>query len=160
MTSSIEQAEMADDPPAQPPTQIQSQYQAAIALYLHEDNLNWTKIRAFLLGNGVLLAAYHPEIQSWGLHSTVIPLVASAFNSIFLFALYNGRAHISERRQTLEKLDRALFAFSGVRGYKILPRRVTTINSIIFVGRLTSVLWFAMLVWKIYSLFICNGAPT
>ena len=99
---------------------VLNQYETAINLYIHEDNLNWSKLQHFFYITGGLFAVAFlwPEI-SYNLpfyeFLIAISFLGMVSSWLFWIALNNGIDYMQTRKQAVVDIERILLKLKGVR---------------------------------------------
>jgi predicted GNAT superfamily acetyltransferase len=144
------------------------QHRIAIDLYVHEDNLNWAKLKNYLYITVATAAALgfilEPTLREaaavgrlrWiGLLITGIGLLTSLG---FTFALSSGLIYLDARKQAAAEIEDMLSARGGVRivGRRIRTATVLRRSPTRWVLRLTPVIglvfWIAMVLFVLFGL--------
>ncbi len=99
---------------------VLNQYEMAIDLYIHEDNLNWSKLHhLFYITGGLFAVAFlWPEI-SYNLpfyeFLIMISFLGMVSSWLFWIALSNGIDYMQTRKQAVVDIERILLKLKGVR---------------------------------------------
>ena len=120
-----------------------AQYEQAVQLYQHEDNLTWRKMQQALYVNGAIatvLGADLVEQNRW-----VVALGAAVLSVLFVITVEGSRRYMFARLEAVRKGERALCTRSGARPLIVdvrPPRRVPATKFAI-----RAFLWTVVLVW-------------
>lgn len=110
---------------------LNAQYEAAVRLYLHEDTLNWDKLRNYLYVTVATAAATgfvlsQPEGPVSGYHPTVVGIALTLVGAItslgFAVALRSGVSYLAIRKDAVTELEDAYVGQDGVRVVSRLNR--------------------------------------
>jgi len=98
---------------------VVNQYERAIDLYIHEDNLNWSKLNHFfyITGGLFVIASLWPDINSMSFCGflLVISLLGMLSSWLFSIALSSGIDYLQTRKQAVVDVERILIKNKGVR---------------------------------------------
>lgn len=98
---------------------VVSQYERAIDLYIHEDNLNWSKLNHFfyITGGLFVIASLWPDINSMSFCGFLLAISFLGMLSSWLFriALSSGIDYLQTRKQAVVDVERILIKEKGVR---------------------------------------------
>ena len=84
---------------------LKLQYETAVQLYQHEDNLCWKKINHMLYGNAGIFALYQLDLFD------LVPILFAVFvNAVFFLFLIGGTKHMAKRKRELCAIQEQLQA--------------------------------------------------
>ena len=129
-----------------------TEYDKAITLYLHEDDLIWKKFYNFLLISGILLPAFSYFTESTLAQSIFsfvgvilsISLFITVTNSYIYRSQHKARAYQIEKMLTVSNIP-IMKTFTDLQDIKIFLKYFRTIDIIRLVCVLLAIMWILLL---------------
>jgi hypothetical protein len=149
------QAPLADATKSDCEAALRLQYDAAIRMYLHEDQVNWNKIRALLFSNAAIAAVYQTISTSTPTNSTMVspyimqrllPLLGLLLTAAFVWTLFNGRAYLRARKEACRGIENTLFKQTGHKAMINLSLAVESVMVVCLFGIVIAALWAVVLI--------------
>ncbi len=99
---------------------VLNQYERAVDLYIHEDNLNWSKLNNFfyITGGIFAIAALWPKVDSYLTFSVfimVLSFLGMVSSFLFRIALGSGIDYMHARKQAVVDIENVLHQLKGIR---------------------------------------------
>jgi hypothetical protein len=131
---------------------LEQQYQVAVELYLHEDNLNWSKLNNLFYTTGglVVVISFSTSFSAERLpiYIFITSLLGIITSFLFSVTISSGLKYMNSRKNTLFKLERLLIDKNGT---KVVLPTAEKLNRILEKSPTTIVMgiipWLIMGVW-------------
>ncbi len=90
---------------------LTNQYEMAIQLYQHEDNLNWSKLNNYLyMTGGLTFILSFIDLKQYIVALTVISLLGLLVSMIFYISIKSGIEYMQERKRAVTAIEKRLYA--------------------------------------------------
>lgn len=136
---------------------LEQQYQVAVDLYLHEDNLNWSKLNnLFYISGGLvavisILASLASENLLYSI--MIVSVLGIVSSTLFSIAITSGVRYMNDRKGTVMDIEKLLVSKNGTK--VVLPRlsahtsllkKSPTSKVMVYIPRLIFAVWCVTLV--------------
>ena len=117
--------------------QLKEQYAIVQGLYVHEDNLNWTKLATFFSVTAIFIASFgftnwgtklFDTVHVWLLHSTLVNVAICVMSRVFAVSLRSGVHYMNVRRRSFLEIDKQISCLTGNRIITPAPSAPTTLS--------------------------------
>lgn len=144
---------------------LEQQYQVAVDLYLHEDNLNWSKLNNLFYISGGLVAVISilASLSSENLlYSILIVSVLGIISSVlFSIAITSGVHYMNNRKQTVMSIEKLLISKNGtkvvlpqINAHTSLLRKSPTSKVMVNIPRFILSVWIGSFFITLFLVFI------
>ncbi|MDJ0903896.1 MAG: GNAT family N-acetyltransferase [Xenococcus sp. MO_188.B8] len=119
--------------------ELKEQYSIAKDLYVHEDNLNWTKIATFFSVTAIFIASFgftdwnaklFGTVHAWLIHSTLVNIAICIMSLVFGVSLRSGVHYMNIRKRSFIEIDQQLSRVTANRIVTPAPSALTTLSII------------------------------
>lgn len=143
---------------------VLEQYNRAVELYIHEDNLNWSKINHLFYVNGVFVALLtfisnsKSPSDNLSIYYVITAFLGFISSTLFTVSISSGIIYLKKRKKSVRKIESILQSLNGLRVIsdlnhkeKVLKNSPTTVV-IRLIPIIITGLWFVGFIFALLKL--------
>lgn len=142
---------------------LEQQYQVAVDLYLHEDNLNWSKLNNLFYLTGGLVVALSVlaslSVQNLFVSIFVVSLLGFVSALLFSVTIASGVKYMNSRKQSVMDIEKIIIEKKGTNvvipahgRYNKLLTLSPTSKVMVYIPRLILATWFCVGVFSLVQI--------